>query len=278
MVEIREGRIRTGQADTFFLEAGRGEPVILIHGSGPGVSARANWRFALPALADSGRILAPELLGFGSTTTTEPVACDVWLWVDQIARFVEGLGIARCSVVGNSLGGAIALGLAVRHPALVERIVTMGTVGVPFPITSGLDQVWGYTPGLAQMRHLVGLFTWDTRYATDEELVRLRHEASSGDAAARYSALFPAPRQRWVDALAIADVDLATIRVPVLLIHGRDDRIIPWDATSLRMLDLLPDARLLLLPRCGHWVQIERRDEFHAAVRDFLSPARRSGA
>lgn len=264
--------VQVGRSRTRYLETGAGRPVVLLHGSGPGVSAEANWRLALPALGEAFHVLAPELVGFGGTRTEGRIETGLETWVAHAAAFVEALELGPVDVVGNSMGGAVALGLAARRPELVRRVITMGTVGVPFPITPALDRVWGYRPSVEAMRELIGLFAHDPSFAQDEALVRARFEASADPGGAeRYAALFPAPRQRWVDALALADEELAGIQQPVLLIHGLEDRVIPWEATSLRVANLVPDARLCLFPRCGHWVQLERADEFHRVVRWFLA-------
>lgn len=265
--------VETELARTHLLDLGDGEPVVLLHGSGPGVSAYANWRFTIPTLARSRRVIAPDLLGFGRTETNHPPAVDLRAWVRQVVELADMLGLEQFDVVGNSMGGAIALALAARHPERVRRIVTMGSVGVPFPITAGLDAVWGYVPDLDRMRELVRLFTWDEAYARDEELVRLRYEASlEPSARVRYEAMFHPPRQRAVDAAVVPEAELRALPHPVLLIHGRDDRVVPL-ATSLQLAELLPNARLVVFPRCGHWLQIERRLDFPQVVAAFLGMA-----
>lgn len=255
---------------THYLEHGTGEPVILLHGSGPGVSALANWRFTLPILGRERRVLAPDLLGFGRTETSRPVRVDLEAWVGQVVDFADALELQSFDVVGNSMGGAIALALAVQHPARVRRLVTMGSLGVPMAITPALEAVWGYTPDLERMRQIIGLFAWDQSYARDEVLVRLRYETSLDPfVRARYEAMFPAPRQAAVDAAVVPEVDLRVLPHDVLLVHGRDDRVVPLD-TSLALADVLPNTRLAIYPRCGHWVQIERRVEFAELVAAFL--------
>ena len=82
--------------------------------------------------------------------------------------------------------------------------------------------------------------------------------------------MFPAPRQRWLDDLALSRDELAAIRQPVLLVHGWDDRVVPL-STSLPLMDVLPDARLHVFGRCGHWVMIEQTKPFNALVERFLS-------
>jgi pimeloyl-ACP methyl ester carboxylesterase len=146
----------------------------------------------------------------------------------------------------------------------------MGAAGVSFPVTPGLEAVWGYEPSVEAMRELIAEhFAYDRSLATDD-LVRLRYEASRQPGFHEsYSTMFPAPYQRHLDALATPDEAIAKIAVPTLLIHGREDKVVPL-AASLRMLELLPDADLHVFGKCGHWTMIERRDDFNALVLRFF--------
>src|ERR1700761_5923921 len=108
--------VDAGGIKTNYLEAGSGSPVVLIHGSGPGVTAYANWRLVLPVLAERFRVLAPDMAGFGFSERPEKADYGVDLWTDQLVGFLDALGIEQAAVVGNSFGGAIALRLAARHP------------------------------------------------------------------------------------------------------------------------------------------------------------------
>jgi pimeloyl-ACP methyl ester carboxylesterase len=262
--------VDTPTTRTHYLEAGSGRPVVFLHGSGPGVSALANWRFTIPVISQSYRALAPDLIGFGRTRTDRPPKVDLDAWVEHVTEFLDALRVERVHLVGNSMGGAIALAFAAAHPDRVDRLVTMGTIGVPFTIGPELDAVWGYTPDLDRMREIIGMFAWDQRYAADSELVRLRYEQSLDPASREpYEAMFPAPRQAAIDAVVIPDDTLRALPQPTLLIHGGADRIIPLE-TSLHAADLIPNSRLAIFPKCGHWVQIERRVEFPEVVRAFL--------
>src|SRR5512132_3789069 len=131
---------------TNYLEAGQGPEVVLIHGSGPGVTAYANWRLVIPALAESFHVVAPDMVGFGYTERPGDVSYSVQTWADQTVGLMDSLGIQKAHLVGNSFGGSIALRIATQHPDRVDRMVLMGSMGVDFPITEGLDRVWGYTP------------------------------------------------------------------------------------------------------------------------------------
>lgn len=250
-------------------DVGQGEPILLIHGSGPGVTAWANWRGVIPVLGQHARVVAPDMLGFGYTHCPPGKVLDQVAWVRQLVDLLDALELPAVHVVGNSFGGAIALALAHCHPERVKRLVLMGAVGVSFPISEGLDKVWGYQPSPDAMRELIGLFAFDQSIVTDD-LVRMRYVASArADVQERFARLFPSPRQRGVDMLALPEEALRTIAHRTLIVHGRDDRVIPLEVSE-RLLRLLPHADLHVFGECGHWVQIEKLPGFLRLVSDFL--------
>lgn len=255
---------------TNYHDRGDGPPVLLVHGSGPGVSAWANWRLVLPRLSRRLRVVAPDVLGFGYTERPPGVRYGADAWLDHLVGFLDALDLPRVSVVGNSFGGALALRLAAARPERVDRLVLMGSVGVPFPITPGLEAVWGFTPSLPAMRRLMQTFTYDADAGSDE-LARLRLRAATRPGVHEaFAAMFPAPRQAGVDALALPDATIAALPHETLLVHGRDDRVIPL-RTSLRLLELIERSQLHVFARCGHWVQIEQTDRFVDLVGGFLT-------
>jgi 2-hydroxy-6-oxo-octa-2,4-dienoate hydrolase len=255
---------------TNYLETGQGSPLVFVHGSGPGVTAYANWRLTLPELGEHFHCFAPDMVGFGFTERPSGVRYDVQTWASQLLGFLDALGLERVSLVGNSFGSAIALQLAARQPERVDRLVLMGSVGVPFPITEGLDAVWGYQPSPVNMRRVMDYFAYSRELVTDE-LAEVRYQASVQPGFQEsFGAMFPAPRQRWVEALATSDAEIAALPHQTLLIHGRDDQVIPL-ATSLRLLELIDRSELHVFGRCGHWTQIERTAEFNRLLVDFLT-------
>jgi 2-hydroxymuconate-semialdehyde hydrolase len=250
-------------------DVGAGDPILLIHGSGPGVTAWANWRGIIPVLSQNARVIAPDMLGFGYTQCPDQLKLTPAVWVESLIALLDALKIGKVSVVGNSFGGAIALALAKAHPERVNRLVLMGAAGINAPISEGLEKVWGYTPGLEAMKGLMEVFAYDHSIITDD-LVRMRYEASiRADVQERFARLFPAPRQQGVAMLALAESDLAAIMHKTLLIHGLNDQVIPVE-WSRRMHALLPNSTLQEFDQCGHWVQIEKAAPFTLAVSDFL--------
>ena len=239
--------VTTGAIRTNYHDVGPGDgasigdatPVLLLHGSGPGVSAYANWRPVLAQLQDRFRLIAPDFAGFGYTESPAGQAFTQEVWLRQ----------------------------------LVDRLILMGAVGVPFEITDGLDRVWGYEPSPENMRSIMTeVFAYDPTLITDQ-LVALRYAASVRPGVQEaFASIFPAPRQRWVDAMAHAEAAVRAITAPTLLVHGRDDKVIPLQ-TTLTLLDWIEDSQAHIFGRCGHWTQIEHTDEFCAQVADFLNRA-----
>ena len=260
--------VDAGGIKTNYLEVGDGPPVVLVHGSGPGVTAYANWRLTMPGLVPAFRVLAPDMAGFGFSDKPGGVA-DLAAWVGQIIGFLDALGIERASVVGNSFGGSIGIRLATDHPDRVDRLVLMGATGISFPITEGLDQVWGYQPSFENMRRILDYFAY-SRELVNDELAEVRYRAALAPGVQEaFSALFPAPRQRWVEAITTPEEKIKAIPHETLIIHGREDQVIPLD-NAYRLLGLIERSELHVFGRCGHWSQIEWADDFNALLVRFL--------
>jgi 2-hydroxymuconate-semialdehyde hydrolase len=237
---------------TNYHDQGSGAPVLLIHGSGPGVSAWANWRLVIPALAKQARVIAPDMVGFGFTDRPAGYHYCMEAWVEQAIGLLDELGIEQTDLVGNSFGGALALAIAIRYPHRVRRLVLMGSVGVPFTITQGLDDVWAYA-------------------LVTDELAKLRYEASIRPGFQEsFSAMFPAPRQQSVDAMTSLEADIRAILHDTLVIHGREDEIIPL-SNSLTLASWIPNVQLHVFGKCGHWTQIEHSARFNTLVANFFA-------
>lgn len=249
-----------------------GFPLMMIHGSGPGVTAWANWRLVIPELAKHRRVVAPDMLGFGYSERPEDKIYNRERWVKHAIGVMDELGLDQVDLVGNSFGGGLSLSLAIEHPERVRRLVLMGPAGVSFPITKGLDEVWGYQPSLEAMRRLMDVFAFNKGLLTDE-LAEMRYQASVRPGFQEsFAAMFPAPRQRWVDSLASNEDDIRALQHETLIIHGREDEVIPLEA-SYKLAELIDRAQLHVFGRCGHWTQIEHASRFARLVDDFLNEA-----
>jgi len=270
--------IMAGGLRTNYHDLGEGDPLLMIHGSGPGVSAWANWRGVMPALSKKARVIAPDMAGFGYSESLNQTISGLQpemltgIWVRQALELLDALDIEKADVVGNSFGGALALALAIHHPDRVRRLVLMGSAGVSFPITKGLDAVWGYTPSPENMLRLLDTFAYD-RSLVNDELAHARYQASIRPGVHEaYSALFPAPRQQWVEALASREEAIRQLPQQTLILHGREDAVIPLQ-TSLTLAQWIPRAQLHVFGQCGHWTQIEHGQRFIQLVSNFVQEA-----
>ena len=264
--------IDAGGIEVNYHDHGSGFPVLLIHGSGPGVSAYANWRLVMPELSKQRRVIAPDMVGFGFTERPAGYEYTMKNWVKQAIDLLDALGLKQVDLVGNSFGGALSLALTIHHPERVRRLVLMGAAGVSFPITPALDAVWGYEPSFENMRRIMDVFAYD-RGLVNDDLARLRYEASAREGVQEsYAQMFPAPRQRWVEALASPEEDIAKIDKETLIVHGRDDLVIPLQ-NSIRLSQLISRSQLHVYGRCGHWTQIEHSARFAQLVSNFLAEA-----
>lgn len=256
---------------TNYHESGSGKALVLLHGSGPGVSGWGNWGKSMPAFSDKWRVIVPDIAGFGFTEFKEDSRYTMKLWVNHLIGVLDALDIDKASFVGNSFGGALAMGLAVSAPERVEKLVLLGTPAGEFVQTPGLRGAWTYEPSLENMRTLMQEFPYDKSLITDE-LVQARYEASARPGAPEaLRKLIPKPNEDGPTIVkGFPAATLAQITAPTLVVHGREDRVVPPEC-GLLIANTIPNADLHLFGRCGHWVQSEQPRRFVALLRDFLS-------
>ena len=256
--------VSAGEIETNYHDAGAGDVVILLHGSGPGVSAWTNWRRVIPALSPHFRVLAPDMAGFGYSERKPDFEYNIKGWVRHLLGFMDALGIDRTHLVGNSFGGSLALAAAARFPDRFGRLVLMGTPCDKFMMTPGLRAGWDYIPSRDAMRATMAHFPYDPSFITDE-LVEDRYQASLIPGAQEgLRKLLAAPLPEGETPLSgMPEAVVARIMHPTLVLHGREDRVIPVEM-GLRLANNIPNAELHMFGHCGHWVQAERHDAFIA--------------
>lgn len=262
--------VKTAGYLTNYHDVGTGPAVLMLHGSGAGVSGWANWRGIMPLLSEQCRVIVPDLVGFGYTEVPDDIEFTIFdTWITQMLGLLDELGIEKTHMVGNSFGGGLSLHLAHRYPDRFDRIVLMGAGGVHQPMNSNLEQLWTYKPSVKNMKTIMDIMAYDRSLVTDE-LAELRYRATIRPGAQEnFERVFPPPLQRHLDAQVLDDDALRALGNEVLILHGRDDIVVPFD-NSLHMFQLIPNAQLHGFGRCGHWTQIEHARRFHALVADFF--------
>ncbi|GBD41764.1 2-hydroxymuconate semialdehyde hydrolase [bacterium HR39] len=233
-------------------------------------------------------MLAPDLAGFGASThpATPPRHIRGWmrLWTDQCLALLDALGLARAHLVGTSLGGCIALHLLAEAPERFGRVALLAPAGAPLRITPELDRLWGFyeDPTPAVMARLVRRIVPAPAVLGEDvdSIARLRTEAALRPEVRRSDeAMFGGDRQAVADAPVVPEAALVRMPHEVLVVHGREDRILPYPC-GLWLAERPPLARLFLLPRCGHrphvehWAAVQRLLSQHLAgdVRELPAP------
>jgi pimeloyl-ACP methyl ester carboxylesterase len=269
--------LETPKGELHYHEAGDGPPLVLLHGSGPGVSGWANYRDNLPSFAPHFRSLVLDLPGFGKSY--EPEENPTLHGPEAVIALLDGLGLDRVAIIGNSLGGGIAARVAASHPTRVSRLVTLGGVGVPFfsalP-SEGIIRLVEFVEDPTRDRLLEWMrsMVHDPAVLTDE-FVEMRWQTATDPAALAgirriYNrAMLAGLRDMMLNNTAALGM-LRQIQAPTLLTWGRDDRVTPLDG-AIAPLRLIPKCELHVFHDCGHWSMIERKDEWESVVLSFLS-------
>jgi len=276
MSEVTTQRVKVGAGELHTNLAGDpSNPAILwLHGSGPGVSALSNWEKLITTMPGYYHI-APDLLGFANSSHPEDLAAGVTAASKQRAQSIyellAALGVERTHVVGNSMGGMITILMLEEKPELFDRVILMGSGGAPIPPTEDLIRLVRYYEheSAEAMQDLISCFVYDqSSFGDSITEIATERAAFAGREEIRRSHLrtfTPEP-----EPLRFSPELLASINHEVLVVHGREDRIISVEA-SYYMAGHLPNAQLHVLPHAGHWVQIEQVDRFRALATLFLN-------
>jgi len=275
---VKPGRVSASGIDTFYLEAGSGPPVIVLHGL---AMTNASMIATVSALAKSRRVLAPDLPGFGDSG--KPIgAYDPAFFARWLLAFMDATGIGRASIVGNSMGGRIALETALVAPHRVEKLALFAASMAFRKNRQAVPLVRLSIPEAAIVPFpVLGLHIRHALRLLFAEPARM-HDAWFDAAVDEFMRIFKEPRARIAFFKAARQIylerpfgpqgfwqRLTTLSVPALFIWGERDRLVP--ASFARHVEqAVPHARSVLVEDCGHFPQIEHADLTHRLVEEFF--------
>ena len=258
-------------------ECGAGDPVVMLHGGGPGASGMSNFRSNLASLSARFRLIVIDQPGFGRSSKSLPEGESYWKTAALVVKEVlASSGLTKTHLVGNSLGGGTALRFALDYPEATDRLVLMGPGGgavnifTPGDIARGVNlavQRFYQEPTTERMREFADFMVFDPKTATEELVEERLQAATDPESMAFMRTLFTALA---TDPEAELWKQVDKIENRTLLIWGREDRVLPFDS-SLLMFHRMKDVRLVAFSECGHWVQSEKQQEFDRLVLDFLT-------
>jgi len=247
---------------------GSGQAVVMLHGSGPGASGWSNFRRNYPYLVENGcRVVIPDLIGYGFSSKPDDVEYPLSFFVDCLKQTLDHLGLARYSLIGNSLGGAIAIQMALDYPDAVERLILMApgaieereayfkmkgitTMMGAFLSEEGMDE--------QKMAELLTLQLHDPKLVT-EDIVKERMEVlkqQNRQCLATMQVPYLAPR-------------LGELRCPILGFWGMEDQFCPVSGVQV-MMERCSNIQFLVRSECGHWFMVEHAGLFNRSCLDFL--------
>lgn len=274
LVEFARKSVVVDGLFTGYLEAGTGDPVVLLHGGEFGASAELGWERTVDALAQRHRVLAPDMLGYGASAKVVDFVDGRGLRIRHVARFCDVLGVESAVFVGNSMGAVNLLAdLTSESPVLPVNRVALICGGGTIQRNEHADALYDYDGTVEAMRRIVTALFHDPAYAADAEYVGRRHASSIAPGAweAIASARF---RRPGVTPPAGPSTDRAydRISVPTLMIEGGGDKLLPtgWASDIARR---IAGARSAVVADAGHCPQIEQPDAVNALLLEFLDGA-----
>ncbi|WP_164857065.1 alpha/beta fold hydrolase [Sphingomonas crocodyli] len=271
-MDLQKRYVEIEGVKTHYIEAGSGPVLILIHGGGSGADAWGNWRGCLEAYAQHFRVIAVDMPGFGESDRPDPKDFDYGQTMRNrhMAGFVETIGAGKAvNLIGNSMGGATALGIAIERPELVRKLVLMGAAGLdvsnPDPAAKKALGSYDYTP--EGMRKLVS-FLAGSRFEISDEMVAYRHELTMRPGAR--AAMGAIHNRLKEDPMTYPRERISSVSCPTLVVGGKEDQVAVL-ARTYGYLDLIPNSWGFILPHAGHWVMIEAPEAFVAVTTAFLN-------
>lgn len=272
MGEMKEATHRVaGGYDIHVREAGEGPALVFVHGSGPGASGLSNFRQNVDAFVDAGyRVILPDMIGYGASSQPADIDYTLTLFTDTLYEALKAHGIDKATLIGNSLGGGVAIQMTQDHPEFVERLILMAPGCI-----EELD-VYFAMPGIADMRSSFGSpdFSLADQRRLGENLVYDPKHITGALVEERFAVASKQPKE-VITRMRTHNVRprLGEIKVPILLFWGQNERFMPLSGIQY-FFEACDDVRCVTFNKVGHWVQVERASEFNRYTIEFLDEHR----
>ena len=252
-----------------YLDRGDGEVVVFLHGSGPGASGYSNFKGNFPKFVEAGyRVIVPDLIGYGFSDKPEDVEYPVSFFAECVKQTLDVAGVDQCTLVGNSLGGAISIALALEYPELVERLILMAPGGLSpmeeYGKMAGMQKMFqvygsGEPVTFEVMKELLAFgLMHDPKFATDELVAERLQIMQLMNGQVMATMKVPVLIDR-----------LEELQCPVLGFWGLNERMMP-DSGYVALNQHCKRLRLIMVSECGHWVMVEHEAMFNRQCLDFL--------
>lgn len=250
-----------------YLDQGSGPVVVFLHGSGSGASGHSNFKFNYPFLADNGyRVIVPDLIGYGYSDKPDDVEYHIDFFVECVKQTLDSIGIDKVTLIGNSLGGAIAIRYALTYPGQVEKLNLMAPGGIEdqpayfsMPGMQIMKEVFTGGPNKDSLEQFIrrGLVFDDS--VVDEQLVNERW------------GIFQQQNTKVITSMVVPNMEdqLGELRCPIIAFWGANENMMPETGIA-KLTKKCKNIRLLIVSECGHWVMVEHKDLFNRMTLDFL--------
>jgi 4,5:9,10-diseco-3-hydroxy-5,9,17-trioxoandrosta-1(10),2-diene-4-oate hydrolase len=275
---LTEHTVTVAGKPMFVAESGTGPAVVMLHGGGPGASGVSNYSRNIDALAENFRVIVPDMPGYGRSAKGVDHDDPFGYLADAIRGLLDVLGVDTAHLIGNSYGGAAALRLALDTPDRVERLVLMGpggigtTKGLPTPgLKSLLSYYGGDGPSRDKLETFIRTYLVYDGASVPDALIDHRYDASIDPEVVADPPLRRPSGLRTLWRMDLTrDSRLKSLRTPTLVLWGRDDKV-NRPSCGPMLLNLMPNAELVMTSHTGHWMQWERAELFNELVTEFLS-------
>ncbi|MGJ4788111.1 alpha/beta fold hydrolase [Leptospira koniambonensis] len=271
-------KLSVGEREIQFYETGSGEPVLMLHGGGPGASGISNYSKNIEVLGQNFRVIVPDMPGYGGSTKGISRKDPFGDLADTMLKFLEVLNISKVHVIGNSLGGACALRMGLEKPNMISSLILMGPGGIDttrsLP-TKGLNRLLDYYsgkgPSLEKITEIIREYLVYEGLEIPSALIEERYKSSIDPEVIKAPPLRRPnriPNFKNID--FTRDPRLLKCEIPTLILWGTEDKV-NRPSGGLSLQKRLQNCDLYLFNKTGHWVQWERADEFNSITKTFIT-------